>query len=246
MYYTVESGAAAMCAGKAIHALHQGHQPHKNKPQKSTSWCPICTHSHLSGHDNCPAQSVICKGCSKKGHWHAKCCSSGTANQQLTKSNGAEKAPIINAMERGRKLIWYKLTLRKHPLCDELFVNVVDCGTVGDAHPEEIVVDDVHSPWCNEAYTTVQLPASISSKAVASLCIKANTGAGGNVLPLHVFQHLYPNWISPAGLPTGLDHVSTKLTAYNGSHIPLYGALCGPITWWPSDPGAQLCKVNSY
>ena len=35
----------------------------------------------------------------------------------------------------------------------------------------------------------------------------------------------------PAGQPTGLDHVSTRLTTYNGSHIPLYGALCGPIIW---------------
>ena len=44
--------------------------------------------------------------------------------------------------------------------CDELFINVADCGTVGDTHPEKIVVDDVHAPWCNEAYTMVELPAS--------------------------------------------------------------------------------------
>ena len=40
MYYTIESGAAAMCAGKAIHTLHQGHQPQKNKPQKSPHSAP--------------------------------------------------------------------------------------------------------------------------------------------------------------------------------------------------------------
>ena len=124
------------------------------------------------------------------------------------------------------------------PPCDELFVDVVNCGTVGDTHPEEIVVDDVHASWCNETYTTVQLPASISSQGMASLCIKVDTGAGDNLLPLHVFQCLYPNWISPDGLPTGLDHVSTKLTAYNGSCIPLYGTFCGPIIWQPGGPGA--------
>ena len=36
-YYAIESRAAAMCAGKAIHALLQGHQLQKNKPQKSVS-----------------------------------------------------------------------------------------------------------------------------------------------------------------------------------------------------------------
>ena len=64
------------------------------------------------------------------------------------------------------------------------------------------------------------------------------------MLPLHVFQCLYPNWISPDGLPTGL--VSTRLTVYNGSHILLYGTLCGPIIWWSGGPGAWLHKVNSY
>ena len=122
----------------------------------------------------------------------------------------------------------------------------VNCGTVGDTHPEDIVVDDVHALSCNEAYTLVQLSASTSSKGTASLHVKVNTGAGGNMLPLCVFQCLYPDWISPAGLPAGLDHVSTRLTAYNGSHIPLYGALCDPIIWQPSGPGTQPHKVNCY
>ena len=66
------------------------------------------------------------------------------------------------------------------------------------------------------------------------------------MLPLHVVQCLYPDQISPAGLPTGLDHVNTRLTAYNGSHIPLYGALHGPITWQPDCPGACPHRVKSY
>ena len=102
--------------------------------------------------------------------------------------------------------------------------------TVRNTHLEEIMVGDVHAPQCNEAYTTIQLPANASRKGTASLHIKVNTTAGGNVLPLHVFQCLYPDQISPAGLPTGLDHISTRLTTYNRSHIPLYGALHGPIT----------------
>ena len=66
------------------------------------------------------------------------------------------------------------------------------------------------------------------------------------MLPLHVFQRLYPDQISPAGLPTGLDHINTRLTAYNGSHIPLYGALHRPITWQPDRPGSRPHWVKSY
>ena len=65
-------------------------------------------------------------------------------------------------------------------------------------------------------------------------------------MPLCVFQHLYPDQISSAGLTTGLDHISTRLTTYNGSHILLYGALHGPITWQPDCPGSQPHRVNSY
>ena len=132
------------------------------------------------------------------------------------------------------------------PTYDELFIDVINYSTIASTHPKEIMVGDVHTPWCNEAYTTVQLPESASRKGTASLCIKVNTGAGGNVLPLHVFQCLYPNQISPAGLPTGLDHISTRLTAYSGSYIPLYGALYGPITWWPGHHDTQSHWVNSY
>ena len=66
------------------------------------------------------------------------------------------------------------------------------------------------------------------------------------MLPLSVFWCLYPDQISPAGLTTGLDHINTRLTAYNRSHIPLYGALHGPITWQPDHPGAWLHRVKSY
>ena len=132
------------------------------------------------------------------------------------------------------------------PTYNELFIDAINHGKIGNTHPKQIMVGNVCTPQCNKAYTTVQLPASANRKGTASLHIKVNTRAGGNMLPLCVFQHLYLNQISPAGLPTGLNHVSTRLTAYNGSHIPLYGALHGPITWWPDSPIDQSHRVNSY
>ena len=78
MYYAVELGMAVMCASKDIDALHQDHQPQKSKLKKCTQQCPNCTHSHSPGCDNCPAWNTICNSCSKGGHWHAKCCSSGS------------------------------------------------------------------------------------------------------------------------------------------------------------------------
>ena len=135
-YYAIESGAAAMCASKAIHALCQGHQPQKSKPQKCTLQCPNCTCSHSPGHDNCPTQNAICNGCSKGDHWHAKCHSSGIADKYATKSYGAVKAPHHQCQKKGKRADIVQVSNEETPLCDELFANTVDCGTTGDTHPE--------------------------------------------------------------------------------------------------------------
>ena len=115
MYYAIESGVAAMCTGKAIHTLCQGHQPQKNKPQKFTPQCPNCTLSHSPGHYHCPAWNAICKGCSRKGHWHVKCCSSSTVGQQPTKSNGAEKAPYHWCCGKGKRVDIVLVSTEEHP-----------------------------------------------------------------------------------------------------------------------------------
>ena len=41
-------------------------------------------------------------------------------------------------------------------------------------------------------------------------------GAGGNVMPLRVFERLYPKHMNLNGEPTGLETSTTKLTADNG------------------------------
>ena len=95
---------------------------------------------------------------------------------------------------------------KDHNPQDEIALHYIQPNvTVRNTHLKEIMVGDVHAPQCNEAYTTIQLPASASRKGTALLHIKVNTRAGGNVLPLCVFRCLYPDQISPAGLPTGLE-----------------------------------------
>ena len=65
--------------------------------------------------------------------------------------------------------------------------------------------------------------------------------------PYCVFWCLYLNQISPAGLPTGLDHISTRLTAYNRSHIPLYGALnVDPSLGSQATLALDTTRIKSY
>ena len=110
---------------------------------------------------------------------------------------------------------------------------------------DEIFLNGVHVPHTSEAYTTVHLPASTSNKAVVSLWVKVDNGASGDVLPLHLFRHLYPNCIEKTGHPTGLNASNTRLTVYNGTWITLFGSLHGPIIWQPGSPHAQPHQINS-
>ena len=232
---------------------HTSHSSHGHTPSVPSKDYPNCTWQHPAGRANCPACDSHCSKCDKMGHWGPKCHGGKPLQSRNAPPPGSHqrksRCPPRNHNHcQGRKNKTDAIDIREdHSPQDEVALHHIQHSTtVRHIHPEEIMVRDVHAPQCNEAYTTIQLPASASRKGTASLHVKVDTGAGGNVLPLHVFQCLYPDQISPAGLPTGLDHVNTRLTAYNGSHIPLYGALQGPITWQPDCPGACPHRVKSY
>ena len=177
----------------------------------------------------------------KNGHWQAKCHSSSTTSPQAS-----HHQPRLKSCKKGRESQAAKAKTEKRPPHKDLFVAAMDCRTVGDVHLKEMTIDNISSQWCKEAYMVIKLPASASSKGTTSVCVKIDTGPGGNILPLHLFQQLHPKQTRPDGLPIGLDPIQTKLTAYNRSPIPLYGILHGPILWQPNTPGAQPCMIHSY
>ena len=205
----------------------------------------ICTmpqlqQQHPPGRHNCPAQDSACKGCGKKGHWWANCHSSSTTSPQASCFQ-----PWFKSHEKGRFTSYQSQNREKTPT-QNLFIAAMDCGTVGDMHPKEMIINNISSQQSNEVYMVIKLLVSASSKVTVSVHVKVDTGSGGNILPLCLFQQLHPKQTSPDGLPIGLDPLWTKLTAYNGSPIPLYRILHGPILWQPNTPGAQPCMIHSY
>ena len=230
-----------MCAGHAVHAVCHTHQTHDPRLLTSYTPCSNCTHQHPPSRHNCPAQDSACKGCGKKGHWQAKCQSCNTTSLQASCHQ-----PHFKNCEKGRESQAAQAKTEKRPPHKDLFAVAMDCGMVGDVHPKEMIIDNISSWQCNEAYTVIKLPASTSSKGTASVCVKIDTRSGGNILPLCLFQQLQLKQTNPDGLPFGLDPVQTKLTTYNGSPSPLYGILHGSILWQPNAPGAQQHMIHSY
>ena len=233
--------------------VHTSHSSHGHTPSAPSKGCPNCTQQHPAGRANCPACDSHCSKCDKMGHWGPKCHGGKPLQPRNAPPPGSQqrksRCPSRNHnCHQGWKNKTDTIDVRgDHSPQDEIALHYIQPSTtVRHTHPEEIMVRDVCAPQCNGAYTTIHLPASASRKGTASLHVKVNTRAGGNVLPLCVFWCLHPDQISPAGLPTGLDHVSTRLTAYDGSHIPLYSALHGPITLQQDCPGSWPHRVKSY
>ena len=78
-----------------------------------------------------------------------------------------------------------------------------------DEDSEDIIIDDITTGH-SEAFTNVTLPAPAGEKAhEASIRVKVDTGAGGNILPLQLFHQMYLDQVGPDGLPKGLTSTQT-------------------------------------
>ena len=62
-----------------------------------------------------------------------------------------------------------------------------------------IKISNVRIDSTTEAFATVHMPTEIGPNKVASLKCKVDTGAGGNVMPLHTFAKLFPGCINADG-----------------------------------------------
>ena len=150
-------------------------------------------------------------------HWDAKC--------QSTSSRQKDPNKPPRCGHNGSK--------QKHP---------VDVGNDYDPQCDEVSVNTtaVNIDALTEAWATVTMPAGIGPNQYGSLQCKVYTDASGNVMPLHVFAKLFPSHITTDGKPIRLCPCETRLTVYNGSNIPHFGALDTAIEWTPK--GHQCSK----
>ena len=123
-------------------------------------------------------------------------------------------------------LLWSKIPTwpQKHPL---------QPWPLMFSQTQSIQLSDVNIDPMTQAWGTGNLPAKVEQKRCGSLRFKVNTGTGGNLMPLCVFDKLFHRCITATGRPTGLSPCNNSLTAYNGSNIPHLGVLDTAMEWLP-------------
>ena len=133
------------------------------------------------------------------GHWQAKCRGGAPPCRQSDKTK-----PTNRYRQQGKKGRTDLVDLDKYDSqYDEIDLHA------GNDNLDEIKVDNMVEPWKTDTYSIVHLPTSNNSKTDASVRVKVNTGAGGNVMPLRVFEHLHPWKMDQNGNPIGLEASKT-------------------------------------
>ena len=99
-----------------------------------------------------------------------------------------------------------------------------------DDHFEQLHFDDVSvkDDARDEVFATLKIKLRNGTRErPASLKVKVDTGAQGNILPLRTFRRKYPELLDANGFPAtkSLRKCTTILTAYNGESIRHYGTL---------------------
>ena len=85
----------------------------------------------------------------------------------------------------------------------------------------------------SEVYANINIKIDNNNKIPASLKVKVDTGAEGNILPLRIFQQMYPRKIDARGIPKtdSIEQKNTTLIAYNGSVIKQFGSIMIPCSY---------------
>ena len=151
--------------------VHTSHSSHGHTPSAPSKDCPNCTQQHPAGRANYPACDSHCSKCDKMGHWGPKCHGGKPLQPRNAPPPGSQQRKSRcpprnhnNCQEWSNKTDTIDVS-EDHSPQDEIALNYIQPNmTVRNTYPEEIMVGDVHAPQCNEAYTTIQLPASTSRK----------------------------------------------------------------------------------
>ena len=151
---------------------HTSHSSHGHTPSAPSKDCPNCTQQHPAGRANCPSCDFPLFQMQQNGTlgtqmpwWQA------TPTKECTPPPGSQqrksRCPLRNHNHcQGQKNKTDTIDVREdHSPQDKIALHYIQPNTtVRHTHPEEIMVRDVHAPQCNEAYTTIHLPASAQQK----------------------------------------------------------------------------------
>ncbi|XP_071477891.1 uncharacterized protein [Diadema antillarum] len=211
--------------------------------------CGNCGLSHPP--KRCPAYKDYCKACGTIGHW-AKMCrktkhESKTQPRHTGGSTTQQKGRNRSRNRRFRNRSTYRGKDRDRSPSQRGWNKSVDAVIEGNPHERpwqeqednvEVSFHSIGSKDTKEAFVDVEIVCP-KRTGRATLSLKVDTGAGGNVLPLRILKDMYPQTWRQMITPT-----SAQLSAYNGTQITCLGSITLGCRYKQSPWSQQLLYIT--
>ncbi|KAK3719566.1 hypothetical protein QZH41_006864 [Actinostola sp. cb2023] len=206
--------------------LQHVEQLHNNEIQSvhaiGKTWnrkCGNCGNQHEQ--KKCSAYGSQCHFCSRYNHWSKMCrqkANNGdnpnhTENASAKRVQANKPRPFTQDTRRNRRVHEMHAD---NELSDQFDTLHFESITVGSITPDEKK---------DEAFATIDISIPSLGNSRAQLKAKLDTGAQENILPMRIYQHMFPQNVGNDGQPkpSALTTSSTILTAYGGSMIKQFG-----------------------
>ena len=176
--------------------------------------CDYCGRSHPR-RATCPALDTTCSTCGRRNHWAVVCRSRSQVPQHHQQQQ--HQQPRLQRNRTSSQSPKNVHTLREDSYSDE-------------DKPGQIQMNNVHINTVarDEAITNISVQLPDRPLVPASMEVKVDTGAQGNVLPMRAFRVMCPDRMDSKQKITVSALIpcnTTILTAYNGTRIPINGML---------------------
>ena len=206
---------------------HKQFTPHRK--------CDYCGRSHPRG-GTCPAFGTTCSNCGRRNHWAMVCRSRSQESQehqqqpQRQQYNQHQQQPQRQQSTQQQQQPWRR-TRHELPSNSPRNVHTVhedpyfDEDNPSGIHMNNICIDTVSR---DEATTDIRVQLPDRPMVRATMEVKVDTGAQGNVLPMRAFRVMCPDRMDSnqkVKVSALAPCTNTILTAYNGTQIPIYGML---------------------
>ena len=177
--------------------------------------CYNCGKTHTKS-DTCPAAESTCRCCTLKGHWACVC-----LKKKRDQKSGARRQQQPQNRSKGNRGYYGKKNV--HTVNDNGESNKADDDFVLDtvettplAKLESIFKEGSKS----QAFANVKMTGQDTDVLVK---YKIDSGAEVNVMPLHIFKHLFPDKQDKHGRSLRLHKPKVGLSAYGGTKVKQYG-----------------------
>ena len=180
--------------------------------------CTRCGRRHPA-QGFCPAKGSTCRRCGRKNHWDIVCTETDQTAEKEGRHHGYQQSSRGAAKSSN---VRGKATVSTIDECPDVNADSMVFETIS-MHMDSM--GDAQNSARDQVFVNLALRDVTWNGRKMELRAKVDTGAQGNVLPLRIYQKMFPDQVDKDGQPIRnfLEKSSVRLVSYSGTLINQIG-----------------------